>query len=268
MATIETFLTGLKDCGLLLETRVINGDTRLVLSGDQEVIDRKSGIRKYIKEHREELITSLAVTHDQAEVIRYLPCHLSTYGLCSNQVIEQDETTWRMSADGLVFCLDCWQARHIGQADLAIPYLAEHNQPTDLEERIAAIMAGPGYGCCGGHDWIVDDGFLVCSCLLEKRKQAPLLRPVQHGAEYGSASHAVIDIEQEAERIAQEEGLPIGQARYWARVRTHLLANGYYEQLERDHAALQSRIDEYRETWLTEPAPAPTDEGKERQIAA
>lgn len=186
----ETFIQRLPELDLRLEVRVSDGQKRLVLSGDQTKVS--NNIRKYIREHREVLIEVLQSknTDDQAEEtaldaspianeatnletvaigdIRLLPCYLSTYGLCENRVVEQDETTWRMSPDGLLFCVSCWQARNIEQADLAIPYLADHGQPTDLETRIERIMSGPGYGCCGGHDWVVDwTGILVCHHVIE-----------------------------------------------------------------------------------------------------
>jgi len=183
--TPETFLHRLQDRGLWLEVSTETG--KLAIYGDADQLTER--LCEYIRSNREELIDVLALTHDQAEEtaldessianediptsrLRYLPCHLAHYGLCSNQVIEQDESTWCMSPDGLVFCLDCWHARNIVRADLATTYLADHDQPTDLETRIERIMSGPGYACCGGHDWFVDDdGFLVCHCLLEKRAE-------------------------------------------------------------------------------------------------
>lgn len=178
--TPDTFLQRLRDRGLWLEVSPETG--KLAIYGDADQLTER--LCEYIRSNREELIAALAVTHDQAEEtaldespianddmpadqLRSIPCYLATYGMCSNQVIEQDETTWRISPDGLVFCVECWQMRHIEQAQAALPWLLDRGLPTDLEERIAAIMNGPGYGCCGGHDWIVDHtGALVCHHVL------------------------------------------------------------------------------------------------------
>lgn len=154
------FLQQLAARGLSLQVAHVDDEIKLRLSGKTErVTDR---IRQYISANRQSLIDCLGQ-------LRYVPCHLVEYGLCSNQVIEQDESTWRMSPGGLIFCVRCWESRNIERAGLAAPYLVDHNQPADLETRIERIMSGPGYTCCGGHNWFVsEDGFLVCQCLLEK----------------------------------------------------------------------------------------------------
>lgn len=111
-----------------------------------------------------------------ASPLRYVPCHLSEYGLCSNQVIEQDESTWRLSPDGTLFCVECWQSRNIELASLAIPYFASYNQPTDIDARLAAWYAGPGCACCGSHEWVIDqDGFMLSPCVVRKRQENYLL---------------------------------------------------------------------------------------------
>lgn len=163
------FLQQLARRGLSLQISDVEGQTKLRLLGDMtRVTDR---IRLYISNNRQGLIDHLLRANRDTSEQRYVPCYLSEYGLCSNLVIEQDDSTWRMSPDGLVFCLECWQSRNIAQAKRAHPYLADHDQPTDLGTRIERIMSGPGYSCCGGHDWRIDyDGILVCHHVIEGRE--------------------------------------------------------------------------------------------------
>lgn len=192
--TMDAFLVGLKDRGLWLEVRTTPEKTsKLVLCGDQSAT--VDGIRKYIRLHREQIIThllndqartsddsnepvlcnSLPDKHNHSDVTQAIAekgtedARFVTCLACTCQVDEQDCT---VSAESLIFCVECGQSRNIGLL-----------QPG--EEIEAGILLFQQHGCarCGGHDWRVDPwlaltdqprrshGFLVCACVLEAREE-------------------------------------------------------------------------------------------------
>lgn len=130
MLSTAAFLQGLQTHGLSLSTRVVENTIRLVLAGDEQVIARKPGIRKYIKEHREELIevlsrdnTAVPVSQDDGDGIpRCYSCGIAlaevdfgrTWLVDERRIVDADgvldllssSTTW-----GEAFCMQCWHAR-------------------------------------------------------------------------------------------------------------------------------------------------------------
>lgn len=154
--TIDRFLHGLDQRQLWLEVR--EAGKKLALCGDETHITEP--IRSYIRLNREQLLIRL--TQDE----RTLDCHLVYYGLCTHQVIEQNEQMWRLSPDGTLFCIQCWQSRHIERAERANAYLLAHDLPIALDERLALWQAS------GGQDWLVDeDGLLIDPALLTLRAE-------------------------------------------------------------------------------------------------
>lgn len=174
--TPETFLQRLRDRDLWLGISPETG--KLAIYGDPARLT--DGICEYIQHNREQL---LAILQGQSEVavpdpiaIDDMPSEprtLTCYA-CPNQVIEHDESTWRMSPDGTLFCLPCWDAKNLG--------ILRDGDIADLEAATQCFTQGAGCVACGGHDWIVDPwiplfehrrthGFLVCPCLLAKREE-------------------------------------------------------------------------------------------------
>ena len=187
-----TFVQKLEERGLYLQIVTEANDTRLILQGKMEALT--DPIRRYIREHRDELRTlvgerqqshiadgsgpDLGDSQDQSSTQDDLAITNEVYAIrcyvCQKQLVEAEyESTWRLTNDGLEFCNHCWSALHIESAAKAHTWLCDRGLSVDLEARIVVFVARSGCGLCGGHDWTVDeqDGALVCPCVLLSRSE-------------------------------------------------------------------------------------------------
>lgn len=172
---------------------------------------------------------------------------------CFRLLDEGNSDDWCITTDGTPFCSTCYTLRNIEHAEKAWPRLIEHGQPIDLGERIQQWRASAGCAACGSHEWVVDtlSGGLVCPCLINacaENTQRPASSPV--------VSHVIGDncmteeIQQAAALIVAEEGLPLPQALFRARLNARLEANGYPEYLAKSSVDQRARIIAYREKWF------------------
>lgn len=63
-------------------------------------------------------------------------------------------------------------------------------------------------------------------------------------------SDAAQQVEQAIQKIADEERMPLAQARFWYDLRERLKQRGFYEQYLQDCTCQQKRIAEYRARWF------------------
>ena len=134
--TIPEFLQGLQTYGLVLSACLIEDTVRLVLEGDEQVIARKPGIRKYIKEHREALLDALSQDDSDDGVPHCDGCQCA--------LTESDFADGRVHVDEVlceVLCMPCWQARN-GPTEATEP-----TQPTLTPEQHIAELASVFPGC-------------------------------------------------------------------------------------------------------------------------